>query len=220
MAPRCPVKYTSEASLRAVPISDLRAGGQVDAAPGAPGASPRWMPASARCCSWARDSAAVELELDGSQPHHTQSPIAPTHLEERRRPTLGSVGLDRTRVERLGASSRCRSLPSAPLRRSGFETSCYARCVARRGRLTRARVELWLLKAAGRRWRDIGAPHSVRYATTLGSNTSARASSREGKPKKLALVAAMRTLLSAMLSVARSGKRFEPRLPEAAISLE
>lgn len=40
-----------------------------------------------------------------------------------------------------------------------------------------------------------------------------------GKPKKLALVAAMRKLLSAMLSVARSGKPFEPRLPEAAISL-
>ena len=40
-----------------------------------------------------------------------------------------------------------------------------------------------------------------------------------GKPKKLALVAALRKLLSAMLSVARSGKPFEPRLPEAAISL-
>lgn len=36
-----------------------------------------------------------------------------------------------------------------------------------------------------------------------------------GKPKKLALIAAMRKLLSAMLSVARSGKPFEPRLPEA-----
>jgi len=40
-----------------------------------------------------------------------------------------------------------------------------------------------------------------------------------GKPKKLALVAAMRKLLSAMLSVARSGKPFELRLPQAAISL-
>lgn len=40
-----------------------------------------------------------------------------------------------------------------------------------------------------------------------------------GKPKKLALVAAMRKLLSAILSVARSGKPFEARLPEAAISL-
>ena len=37
-----------------------------------------------------------------------------------------------------------------------------------------------------------------------------------GKPKKRALVAAMRKLLSAMLSVARSGKPFEARLPEAA----
>lgn len=40
-----------------------------------------------------------------------------------------------------------------------------------------------------------------------------------GKPKKLALMAAMRKLLSAMLSVARSGKPFEARLPEAAIPL-
>jgi transposase len=37
-----------------------------------------------------------------------------------------------------------------------------------------------------------------------------------GKPKKLALVAAMRKLLSAMLSVARSGKPFEARLPAVA----
>jgi len=37
-----------------------------------------------------------------------------------------------------------------------------------------------------------------------------------GKPKKLMLVAGMRKLLSAMLSVARSGKPFEARLPEAA----
>lgn len=40
-----------------------------------------------------------------------------------------------------------------------------------------------------------------------------------GKPKKLALVAAMRKLLSAMLSVARTGKPFELRLPKAVISL-
>jgi len=37
-----------------------------------------------------------------------------------------------------------------------------------------------------------------------------------GKPKKLALVAAMRKLLSAMLTVARSGKPFEARLPAQA----
>ena len=40
-----------------------------------------------------------------------------------------------------------------------------------------------------------------------------------GKPKKVALVAAMRKLLGAMLSVARSGKPFEARLPGAAILL-
>lgn len=33
-----------------------------------------------------------------------------------------------------------------------------------------------------------------------------------GKPKKLAMIAAMRKLLSAMVSVVRSGKPFEPRL--------
>jgi len=37
-----------------------------------------------------------------------------------------------------------------------------------------------------------------------------------GKPKKLALIAAMRKLLAAMLSIARSGKPFESRLPELA----
>lgn len=36
-----------------------------------------------------------------------------------------------------------------------------------------------------------------------------------GKPKKLALIAAMRKLLSAMLSVARAGQPFVPRLPES-----
>lgn len=34
-----------------------------------------------------------------------------------------------------------------------------------------------------------------------------------GKPKKLALIAAMRKLLAAMMSVARTGKPFELRIP-------